>query len=462
MTVEVAFGLFAIAGSAAFRWLRVETAVLLVVLGGWIALPVVRYPASATASIFPYWIIGSALPSDLLLDKAALAPLVALVGSLFAAPAAWRRLRPTGADALVAGWCAWPMVAAFTASSANPPGPVAAAYLAATWGAPWWLGRVFFGTPAAQRRLLGALVGSALICLPFALVEGIHGPGFYDAVYGPHPFRLDGAERYLGYRPLGFFEHGNQYGLWVSLCALVAIWWVAADERGTPHRRPALATAAAAIVAAMALAAQSVGALLLAAAGAVWLTLAARIRPRAMVVLLLGTLTVVTLAYLSGSVPVERIGRGTVVGQHAIELLRSVGRGSFAWRISQDQKLLADALQHPLLGASHWDWWRPRGTRPWGFAMLVFGQFGFGGLLLAFGAWLAPAVRAAWYAPRASGWRTGAAPLLLAALVALAAADALLNAFIFYPALLVAGALASTSTAALRGDGTPLGATKEP
>ena len=55
---------------------------------------------------------------------------------------------------------------------------------------------------------------------------------------------------------------------------------------------------------------------------------------------------------------------------------------------------------------------------------------------------LGPALCVAWRSPRASGWQPQALPLLLATLVVLAVFDALLNSFIFFPAITAAGGLA--------------------
>lgn len=445
---------FALVGIAAFRWLKAETAALAVLLGGWILLPVGAYPSDSTGSAFPYWIIGLALPSDVTFAKAWVAPVVALAGSALCATARWRELRPVWLDLPVALWCAWPLLAARFAPSADPSGPAAALYLTATWGATWLLGRLHFGRREARLRLVAGLALAALACLPIALIEGAAGPVLYGWLYGPHPFRFDGADRYLGYRPIGFFEHGNQYGLWTSLCALAAVWCVVAARR-SGGRIDSHRAALAAVAVTIAVAAQSVGALLLAAGGALLLGAFRWVRPRSIVIGLVGLLVLAGAVYLSGIVPFERIGRHTAFGQEVMAAFRSIGRGSFTWRISQDQKLLGDALHHPVFGAAAWDWWRPRGTRPWGLPTLLLGQFGLGGLVLAFGSPLAPLLRAAWLAPRRSGWRVEALPMLLATLVGLALADALLNSFIFFPALLVAGALASAPAADLRFEDRP-------
>jgi hypothetical protein len=119
----------------------------------------------------------------------------------------------------------------------------------------------------------------------------------------------------------------------------------------------------------------------------------------------------------------------------------ATGRGSFTWRISQDQKAIALVKPVVVVGHGRWDWWRELGTRPWGLALLVIGQFGLLGFALAFGTLLAPAVARLWHAPMSSPWTAGGAPSVLAVIVILMLLDAGLNSFIFFPALLAAGAL---------------------
>jgi hypothetical protein len=291
---------------------------------------------------------------------------------------------------------------------------------------------------------------AALACLPFALVEGPFGPWLYGAVYEPHPFRFDGDVRYLGFRPIGFFEHGNQYGLWVCLGALAALWW--AVNAGAAAR---LARTVAAGVVAMGLAAQSLGAVLLLAGGAALLGACGRLRPRTMVAAASLVLIGSGAVYLSGVVPVTHIGKDTVFGRQVVEGLRVVGRGSFAWRVAQDQKFLAAAAARPLVGTGAWDSWRVHGIRPWGVSILLVLQFGMIGLALAAAALLAPALRVGWRAPLRSGWRPQSLDLLLATLVVLAAIDALLNSFVYFPAMMLAGALAASPPRARTPDREP-------
>jgi hypothetical protein len=437
--VWAGWGLLLVAALCAFRALPPRTAALAVFFGGWLFAPVGIFPpGSTTTTQHPYWILGSALPSDMLLHKAWVVPLAVLCGALAFDRASLRAWRPSWLDLPLLAWCAWPLLqSAFLDVPAQPSGPVACAYLLGTWGATWCIGRIWCRGADGLLALARATALAGAACLPFALAEGVFGAQTYGWLFEPHPFREDGDERYLGWRPLGFFENGNQYGLWVSLCALVALWLACARGQGDRRWRWV-----AWLTAALALAAQSIGGLMLALFGAAVLALSSRLRPRRMVAAALAAGVLVSAVYVSGVVPVARIASDTAVGRAAVAAIKSLDRGSFTWRIAQDQRALPLAMAHPLAGSGRWDWWRPQPSRPWGLAMLLLGQFGLIGVVLASSTLLWPAARAAWQAPRGDMRTPAALPWLLALVVLLAMLDAVLNSFVYFPALLMAAALA--------------------
>jgi hypothetical protein len=96
---------------------------------------------------------------------------------------------------------------------------------------------------------------------------------------------------------------------------------------------------------------------------------------------------------------------------------------------------------HPVTGTARWDWWQERGQRPWGLWLLILGQFGLIGLLLSCSALLAP-ILCKFANNRSLHWHRVSVPLTIIVLTAII--DALLNSFFFYPAILAAGALATT------------------
>lgn len=433
----------------AFKTAPPRTAVLVVFLGGWLFAPVGLFPAGSSQAgqtEHTYWILGGALPSDMLVQKAWIVPIAVLLGVLLFDRAALRAWRPTWFDGPMALWCAWPCLQSL--GSLADPRPTAAAaslYLLGSWGLTWWIGRVYFGGVEGLRLLARALALAGLACLPFALAEGLIGARTYGWFFEPHPFRGDGDERPLGWRPLGFFENGNQYGLWISLCALIAVWWAWSRGQTEPRWR-----IVAGLVAALAVAAQSVGGIALALLGALVLWLSSRLRPRHLVAGFLAIAMIASAVYLSGAVPIARIAYDTAVGRTVVGAVKAMGGGSFTWRIAQDQRALGLARARPFWGTGQWDWWQPLRSRPWGLAMLILGQFGLIGMALAGSALLLPVACVAWQAPRGDPFAPAALPWLLAIVVVLAMLDAVLNSFVFFPAVTIAAALISDDNRLLR------------
>jgi hypothetical protein len=375
----------------------------------------------------------------MLLTKMWWPPVVALVGAAWADRGTLLRRRPGWADVPMALWCLWPLGQWFVVTNPVPLPWVASLYLAAAWGAPWLLGRLYFCGEDGGRRLITALVAGLAAIAPIALVESIWGPKVYGWLYEPHPFTFDGDQRYIGFRPLAFFEHGNQYGIWVAATALAAIWlWQSTPKSGA---RGQLAVVAA-LALFIALMSQSIGAILLLLAGLIlWRSFNLRLSRWLLPALFL-LIVVGGAIYLSGVVPLRAIAKNSTIGQHLVDIIRSSGRGSFTWRIALDQRALPLIARHPVAGTAQWDWWRPNGERPWGLALLIVGQFGLIGLVLAFGTLLTPVLRALSIQRHVDAWRLHPA-LPLAMIVLMAVGDALLNSFFFYPAILAAGALAS-------------------
>lgn len=438
MDVTLAFSLWMVCALGAFWMLTPPQAVLSVFLGGWLLLPVGEYAPVADGAAFPYWIIGAALPSDMLMTKAWVAPVCALVGVALFDRQTLLRFRPSVWDVPMALWCAWPLLQALVVPVVLPDPWLASAYLAGSWGASWMLGRLYFGGVQAQGQLLTGLAWAGLVCAPIALLEGLFGPFLYAWFYGANPFASDGAARYVGWRPLGFFEHGNQYGLWVSVCALGSLW-VWRVQSIDPAKRAWKCAALGAC--AMALASQSVGAIVLLGAALAALQLIKHVSLKWVLACTVGVAVLLVGVYLSGRVPLTHLAKQTTAGHVVVGAFKSVGRGSFTWRISQDQKALALVGKKIVVGSGQWNWWQSLGTRPWGLWLLLVGQYGLLGLALALGAIAAPALLVLARFPVCSPWTAQGASAVLAVMVLVACLDAGLNAFFLFPALLCAAAL---------------------
>ena len=432
MMVSIAsiYLVFALIGIALFRWIEPARAVAIV--------PVGEYPPPH-AGTFPYWIIGSALPSDMMLVKAWVAPLAALLGGLAFAPARWRSYRFHPLDLAMLGWCMWPLAQGLFVPSTEPPPMLASAYLGGVWGAPWLLGRIYLARDEDRSTFLRVLGWLTVLLLPVAILEGVTGVSVYQWTVGPHPFVVDGADRYLGWRPIAWFEHGNQYGIWVA-CAAIGALGVA--QATFAHRRQESWLVVVILLFAMAVAAQSVGAiaLMLLALGFLASGQARALGRRLAVPLACGAL-VLGAVYVSGAIPAKRIAQ-SALGHSAIAAMRAAGRGSLPWRISQDQKSVQIIKRDLIGGTGRWGWWASLKTRPRGLGVLVVGQFGLVGLVLAATAIVGPVVRRAIASRR--GRETSRSALVMGVVVAMALLDGLLNAFLFLPAIALSGALVMT------------------
>ena len=444
--VEASYLAFACASGVLFLILPVRAAILTVFMGGWLLLPVGIYPQDAAEARFPWWITGVAVPSDMLLTKGWVPAVTAL---FWAVATGWRQLqdwRPSVLDLPMALWCLWPLFHLLQPDAGADPAPwLAATYLMGTWGATWLLGRIWFATAAGTLHLVRGLAIAGLLCLPFALLESGLPPNLYGLLFEPHPFRADGVGRPMGFRPIGFFEHGNQYAIWVAACAIAAVWVVGADAAS---RRSWLFPLAAGASVVLTLASQSRGAVLLLALFLIVLVFwQSRLVRRLGVGLML--VTVVLLAvHLSGLLPLQDFVRRTDIGRQVLSGLREAGLGSFTWRFGQDVRSLQMILETPLIGAGRWDWSHPVGTRPWGLWLLAAGQFGLVAVGLALTGLILPAMIAFRAHAGHAIWKSSAAVVPLGLIALMTVADAWFNSWVFFPGVMAAGALVAARSSA--------------
>jgi hypothetical protein len=404
-----------------------QQAVLVSSFLGWLLLPVAIYPADVTLpGHFTMDIIGTALPSRLLLTKAIIVAVTVFVCLALKAPGVFARFRVTVLDLALGLFCLSPLLASLAGKVSVEQGLGQAAYLTGVWGCTWMTARLALGDRDGRRGLATAIVLSGLVLLVPAIVEAVRPAWIYAAVYGPHPFVFDGVGRYFGFRPMAFFEHGNQYGIWISMAALAGMHRVLVGQR-----RSAGDIVIAALLVACAVASQSVGALLLFVVGSLWMLIPPQAR-RGMLVAAALLAALGGTAYLSGKVPLRSWALETPTGQAVNAVLRASGRGSLGWRVQRDQKALGLIHGAPLTGYGTWDWWRPAGAHPWGLPLLIAGQFGLLSLLSVTIALLGAALRDIWRGSNS----------VLPILIVCATIDAWLNSAIYLPAILAAAAIA--------------------
>jgi len=426
-------------GAFFFRCYSVRIAILANFLGGWAILPGANY--QVTADAFPYWILGVCLPSNYFLTKATATALAALAGILLFQSADLKKFKPGFCDLPMALWCCVPFLSATAHWSTIPEALNGAAYQTVAWGVPWFLGRIYFSNDDSLLLAAKACIIAGICYVPICLFEICSGPQLYAFFYGYQPYRWVGAARYVGFRPVGFLEDGNQLGIWMAAATLLAVFLflhrLATRILGLPIGWIAVGLAGVTLLC------QSAGSILLLLFLLPLALLKRRSSPRALVVVLVLGVLSCALLRMSNLVSLRALAqRNEVVHSFAVALT-SIGRHSLVWRFARDEGHIATALQKPLLGFGKWNWWQNGDFRPWSLWLLVFGMYGSVGLI-AFGAILfLPVIRAAWTPPAAKAIGQTYLRLAMASLILMVAIDSLLNGAMIVPYLLIMGSLAA-------------------
>jgi hypothetical protein len=310
---------------------------------------------------------------------------------------------------------------------------------------PWLLGRIYFSDDGSLLLAAKACVIAGLCYLPICLFEICTGPQLYAFFYGYQPYRWVGAARYVGFRPIGFLEDGNQLGIWMATATLLAVFLFVHRLTSSILGLPIGWVAAG--LAGVTLLSQSVGSILL----LLFLLPLALLKRRSILqafvaVLVLGVLGC-ALFRMSNLVSLRALAQRNDMVHSLSNALTSIGRHSLVWRFARDESHIAVALQKPLLGSGQWNWWQNGDSRPWSLWLLVFGMYGLVGLI-AFGSiLLLPVIRAVWLPAGADARNEPNLRLAMAALILMVAVDDLLNGAMILPYLLIMGGLASTQLA---------------
>jgi hypothetical protein len=438
-----AFGLLVLLGLVFWRPKKpasVVTAIAFTYIGALAFLPAASYDFVDEKDVMPIWYIGVLIPTPFLaINKAWIAALAALaVGLRFD----WRRIaafRPSFVDLPIALFCLLPFLQMMVVKeTADPSTFKTFLLLTGCWGLPWLLGRVWLHDREGRTVLADALILITLLLLPIAVIEGLSPQRVHGLIYGPAPFAFDGLARAVGFRPLGFFEHGNQYGIWVCAAAFGG-WWRARHLRREDHA--ALRWLAALVLLAMALAAQSAGGIVLLVLAIVWLEFAPlldrfpwlwRVGFSAFV---FAVITLGRQIYVS-----SKTGYEAPLLRQLTSVFTEARQNSLVWRMDRALDSMGRFTDHLALGQARWDWYRDGALRPWDLTLMLVGQFGLVGLGLI----VLAVVCAVMMRRRDLAGGAGSARHVMLGIAAMSIADAFMNTYVFYPALVMLGSLATS------------------
>jgi hypothetical protein len=127
-------------------------------------------------------------------------------------------------DLPILAWCFVPLLSAIANLRGFVPACQMESYQILAWGVPYLIGSLYFSDTESLHLAVKALVVAGLAYVPVCLTEIFTGPQIYAHLYGYQPYRWVGADRYLGFRPVGLLEDGNQLAIWMATSTLLAIW----------------------------------------------------------------------------------------------------------------------------------------------------------------------------------------------------------------------------------------------
>ncbi len=427
--VPIALVAFVPIAFAALARLGPRRGVLASLLGGWLFLPS----------------IDGWFDLPLLHTKAAFVPAVVLLASFVLDFNRWRAFRPRLLDAPVALWCAVPFASSLANGLGAYDGLAVALQTTLSWGAPYFLGRLYLGDPRGLTDLATSLVTGALVYVPLCLWEIRMSPQLHRIVYGFHTFGFFGvAVRFDGFRPSVFMSDGLMLGMFMTSATLSAVWlWRTGARRaiaGLPLSSVALVLTVTTVLC------KSTGALVLLGVGLAVLECTRWLRTPVLVLILLATPAAYCTARLSGWSGEELV----TLSRQAVNEDRA---GSLHFRLLNEDMLIEKARERPILGWGGWGRNRVYDEEgndisvTDGLWVLAFGMTGLVGLASLMIVLAIPAILLVrrfparhWGDPRMAG------PVALAVVLLLWAVDDLLNAMTIPTYPLMAGALVSFST----------------
>lgn len=425
-----------------FRRLPARIALLVNFVGGWAVLPAASYVVEGNG--FPFWILGTSLESNYFITKATIIGFAGILAVFVFDRSSFKRFRLTVWDLAMGMWLIAPLLSAIANPDNFGEGCAGEIYQLLAWGSPYLIGRLYFTDAQSLRFAAKAFVIGGLAYIPFCIFEIIRGPVIYAWLYGYLPFQMNGAERFIGYRPVVLLENGNQLGIWMATATLIAMWLWRQKTTKDILKIPIVLVAASLFI--VTLLCQSTGAIILLLALVPFVFVDPRHLSRTVSIVMVVGILAFAAFRIANFVSLRDLVKENPVAHSVDKSLRSIGKGSLGWRLHQDERHIDTALEQPILGYGQWNWWQTGYERPWSLWLLVFGMYGSVGLVSLEALLLIPALRAVWLPLTRSDIGYTNMRHTLSAAVLISAIDSLLNSSMLLPLLLVVGGMTIWST----------------
>jgi hypothetical protein len=413
---------------ALFRFLPTRRAVLVAMLFAWMFLPIAEYGVEG----WPDYT-----------KTLATCGVVLLATALFD----FRRLvsfRPSWIDLPLVLFCLFPFVSATVNGLGIHEGFSVVFAQAITWGAPYLLGRVYFNNLEGLRELAIGIFAGGLLYVPFCWFEIWSGPILHSVVYGYHQPEIDFEVRFGILRPMVFMESALMLAVWMAAASVLGLWlWKSGTVRlGRGKWLAGLAFLPVVTTIVM----RSVNGWLLMALGGTILVLSAVSRSRWWLV--------VILALVPGYLAVRASGLWS--GEQLVPiaaLIHPMRARSLQYRFANENTGVANMHGHALFGygrqAAALSDNRGAYITPDSLWIITLVFFGAAGLVSWIACLLLPVFAFVQRVPAARWFDADVGPAAgLAVVLALSTIDHLANSMINPIFMLIAGGLASVSSAA--------------
>jgi hypothetical protein len=359
--------------------------------------------------------------------------------------------RPGWVDLPMVVWCLVPMLSALT----NEPPPDGSLAIrdgfmqmitqSSRWAIPYLVGRLYLTDAEAFRDFALGLVLWGLIYVPLCLVEVRMSPQIHAWVYGFSPVDFTSVQRFGGFRPQVFFNHGLTLSLWMVSVLLIAFWltWTWSSGRDRKFTGNALF-----LLVPTTILMKSTGALALGLVGGFVLYLSKIVPARIWLVGL------VLVSPLYATVRVTGAWRGEALIEWISENISHDRAESLDFRMHNEDMLITKALEKPFFGWGGWGRARVYDdetgldlTITDGLWVICFGNNGLVGLLAVGGIVSLPTLLFAYrFSPRDWSKAALAPATACAVIVVLWGIDCLMNAMMNPIYLFMAGGLTSLQT----------------